>query len=214
MPGTNKGKYMSVHKIEVRNREGGEGKLTTGALTQVLLDGQPLRGVTFFKFEVKPSKIAKVQIEMVAEVGVDINTELNLSEPKPTEFIVDDQPMELYTLSSYYPTDTKKDKHLEIKAALLQGGIVYAERASGKSRAIAEILKDDINTVVICDNVAQKGAIQRYALGVAKTRIKLNNPKSLSDIPPGSKIFIDEYNPRQYSYPPFFAAATSCVSIV
>lgn len=205
---------MSVHKIEVRNRAGGEGKLTTGANTEILLDGKPLQGITFFKFEAKPSKIAKVCIEMVAEVGIDLNAKLNLSDPKPTEFVAEGKPLELYTLSSHGALIAEVEKYKQIKAALLLGGMVYSDRASGKSRTIAEILKEDLNTVVICDTVSQRDFIRKYAPGVSKDRILINSVYSRDHIKAmNSKVFIDEYNP-QNMYPPFFAAVTSRVAII
>lgn len=42
-----------------------------------------------------------------------------------------------------------KDLHKEIKQALLQGGLVVADRGTGKTRAIAEILLEDPDAVAV-----------------------------------------------------------------
>jgi hypothetical protein len=93
-----------VHKIEVRRRPGSEGTLQTGATTQVFLDGKLLAGAYFFKFEVHSRKVAKVTIEMFAEVDVD--AEVHLGEPvlknkKGKKYAP-------YVLSSYGPADPDK----------------------------------------------------------------------------------------------------------
>lgn len=66
-----------MQKLSIRNRKDEEGKLSKGANMIVELDGVPVRGATFVKFEVKAGGIAKVMIEMFAEVEVEANVELN-----------------------------------------------------------------------------------------------------------------------------------------
>ena len=58
-----------VHKIQIRNKRPGE--VQTGASTQLLLDGKPFRGVTFIKFEAKAKGVAKVLVELLADVEID-----------------------------------------------------------------------------------------------------------------------------------------------
>jgi hypothetical protein len=53
-------------KIEIRCVTPGE--IMTGANTLVLLDGQPVPMLTSVKFEVGIGNVAKVQLEMLAEV--------------------------------------------------------------------------------------------------------------------------------------------------
>lgn len=60
-----------LHKIQVRNKAENTGKIMTGASTEVLIDGVPFRGVTFLKFEVKAKGVAKVLVEMFADVEID-----------------------------------------------------------------------------------------------------------------------------------------------
>lgn len=95
----------NVHKIEVRRRPGSEGTVMTGATTQVFLDGKLLVGAYFFKFEVHARKVAKVTIEMFAEVTIDEGT-LLLNEPvlKNSK----GKPIAPYVLSSFGPVDPDK----------------------------------------------------------------------------------------------------------
>lgn len=114
---------LKVHKIQIKNKPGAEGELSKGGNMQVLLDGQPLKGVSFFKFEVKPGGIAKIVVEMFAEVDVDINTELPHKAMEPTDWkLVSDQnrktsTLALYQLGSYSPkaiaTKLKADEPAE-----------------------------------------------------------------------------------------------------
>jgi hypothetical protein len=56
-----------LHTLKVRQKPN-SGKVSTGANTEVFLDGEPLRGVTFLKFEFKAAKVTKVQMEILAKV--------------------------------------------------------------------------------------------------------------------------------------------------
>lgn len=93
-----------VQKITIRNRPGAEGKITSGGNTQVLLDGVPIRGATFVKFEVHAAKLAKVTVEMFAEVEMEIEAELEKHEKEHAKLVdVKGKPISLYALSSYFP---------------------------------------------------------------------------------------------------------------
>ena len=59
------------HKILIRNKS--PGTLSTGQNTEVLLDGKRLKGVCFIKIEVKPRGLAKVLLEMYADVGTELD---------------------------------------------------------------------------------------------------------------------------------------------
>lgn len=61
------------HKIQVRNRYPDQPGAMTGARTEVLIDGVPFKGITFFKFEAKAAKVNKVLIEMFADVELDLD---------------------------------------------------------------------------------------------------------------------------------------------
>lgn len=61
-----------VHRIQVRRKPASEGStIQTGANTEVLIDGQPFRGITFLKFEVKAKGVAKCTIELFADLDID-----------------------------------------------------------------------------------------------------------------------------------------------
>lgn len=54
---------ISLHKLSIRTRN--PDGILTGANAQLELDGQPLKGVTFLKLEIKAGKVAKLTLEMV-----------------------------------------------------------------------------------------------------------------------------------------------------
>lgn len=94
-----------AHKIEVRRRPGSEGTIMTGATTQIYLDGNLLGGAYFLKFEVHARKVAKVTIEMFAEVLIDDAT-VELNEPVLKN--KKGKKLASYVLSSYGPMDPDK----------------------------------------------------------------------------------------------------------
>lgn len=96
-----------MHKLEVRRKPQSEGStVQTGANTVVYLDGQLLRGVSFFKFEVKAAGVAKVYMEMFADVDIDLEVALPHKELKGTGYKkVGDKALAVYELSSYSPKE-------------------------------------------------------------------------------------------------------------
>lgn len=101
-----------MHKIEVRRRPISEGEgstVQTGANTQVFMDGKLLKGVTFFKFEVKAAGVAKVMMEMYADVDIEIETSLPRKELKSTgaRLLRDggSKALGVYEIGSYHPKD-------------------------------------------------------------------------------------------------------------
>ena len=62
-------KELKVHKLLIQSRS--TDSASTGANTQVLLDGKILKGVTAVRYEVAGGNIAKVTIEMLASVKVE-----------------------------------------------------------------------------------------------------------------------------------------------
>lgn len=70
-----------VSKIRISNKKPGE--ISTGANTQIELDGQKLSGVTFLKIELKPGRVAKVSMEMCVSIDdIEIDTDLKLTGQK------------------------------------------------------------------------------------------------------------------------------------
>ena len=61
-----KEKDQKLHKVTVKKNKVGDGVLH-GAITDIYLDDKKIEGCTFFKFEVKPRKIAKVTIEILVD---------------------------------------------------------------------------------------------------------------------------------------------------
>lgn len=100
---------IKLHKLEIRQKpETKEDKMMIGANTEVFLDGQPLRGVSFLKFEIKSAAVVKVMIEMFADLEVEAMMALPHKELKGTGFKhIDIQGKEkglaVYELGSYEP---------------------------------------------------------------------------------------------------------------
>lgn len=87
----------AVSKLTVRNKA--PGTISTGANTEVLLDGKPLKGVSFLKIEIKPKNVTKVTMEMYCEVEVEADVDLQKTWVNPDEEIkIGDA---IYVLSKY-----------------------------------------------------------------------------------------------------------------
>jgi hypothetical protein len=95
-------KRPKPHHIEVRRRPGSEGTIQTGASTLIFLDGKPLGGAYFFKFEVNAKKLAKVMIELYATVDIDADVYLDRT-VEETDMTINGKPVAIHTLSSYSP---------------------------------------------------------------------------------------------------------------
>ena len=90
-------------KLSIRNRAGAEDALSVGANMIVLLDGVPVKGCTFVKFEVKAKGLAKVYLEMYATVEVDANVEVQQVGMKDTGFTENGKLVALHQLGNYSP---------------------------------------------------------------------------------------------------------------
>ena len=98
-----------VSKITIRNKPGCEGNITTGANVQVLLDGQPIKGLSFLKLELKPSKIAKVTMEMYVEVDSETFSNLEVKSKEPTEFTINKKPVDKWVVGNPSPVLETKE---------------------------------------------------------------------------------------------------------
>jgi len=106
----------------------------------------------------------------------------------------------------------KKD---EIKKALLQGGLVVADRCSGKTWALSEILLEDEDAVVIVENEQQSRDIKQYLLsnGLSHEDVKEKvvssqyAEKYLIGQKTSKNVYVDEWN--QSSYHGYFKAAVT-----
>lgn len=184
------------HKLTVRMRDGMTGTtagISTGGNTEVLLDGQPLKGIKYLKCEFKPAKVTKIVLELVGEV--DIEGEYTLGRYSPT----------LPTLKVSYPSDKSED----IFKALKEGGLVIADRGAGKTRALGRILMEEPNSVVITNFFEQKKTLVKY-VPLAQKRIFLASEDSLeAKTSQYKKIYIDEYKPGDQHVRSFYAATAS-----
>jgi len=53
-------------KLVIKNKN--PGTLLSGANADITLDGQPIKGISFLKVEIKPNKLAKVSLEMYCDI--------------------------------------------------------------------------------------------------------------------------------------------------
>ena len=107
------------------------------------------------------------------------------------------------------------NKSQEIKRALLQGGLVVADRGTGKTRALSEILVEDPDAVVVVHNTAQKQQLEDYLFIKGYEMREANDKIILSLIAEkylmgknNKNIYVDEYALNSYKGP-FKAAVTS-----
>jgi len=91
-----------TQKIKVCKRPD-SGELTSGFNCQVFLDDVPLKFVKSLRFEVEAGSMAKVTMVMYGDFDLEIDTELEKSEPTSTDYVSNGKPVNLYTLSSPFP---------------------------------------------------------------------------------------------------------------
>jgi hypothetical protein len=75
----------AISKLCIKNKA--PGTISTGANTEVTLDGQKLGGVSFLKMEFKPKNVVKITMEMYCEVEVDVDVQLEQTSINPDEEI-------------------------------------------------------------------------------------------------------------------------------
>jgi len=61
---------QTVHKLTIKDK--GD-SVSTGATLHVELDGKPLKGCKFIKFEAKAKNVVKVIMEMYVNLDVEVN---------------------------------------------------------------------------------------------------------------------------------------------
>jgi len=62
-----------MKKITIRQKPGSEGRPMSGPTCEVLMDGVLVPGLTKIKFECEATTVAKVTMELVAEVNIEGN---------------------------------------------------------------------------------------------------------------------------------------------
>jgi hypothetical protein len=99
------------NKITIRNKLGAEDQTSKGANMEILLDGKKLDGAYFAKFEVHARKVAKVTIEMYAEVEIEANVETETNRRESDELVhLDGRPMGIHAISNYSPVAIVRKK--------------------------------------------------------------------------------------------------------
>lgn len=104
------------------------------------------------------------------------------------------------------------DKSQEIKKALLQGGLVLSGRNTGKTKALAEILLEDRDAVVLVRTQGQFERLRQFLLdgGMSKNDIYgriLRSERELLGL--HKNVYIDEYFLFLEPYSGHFKAATA-----
>jgi hypothetical protein len=101
-----------------------------------------------------------------------------------------------------------------IKAALLKGGLVCTVRGAGKTTALREILLENNGAIAVTNTRAHRD-ILIYGFQELKDRVytlhEFDRIYKYSNFT--NKVYIEEYDP-QLTYPPFFAAVTSKVTVI
>lgn len=93
-----------LQKLVVKNKN--PGSVSTGANTEVTLDGVPLRGVSFLKLEFKAAKTAKVIMEMYCDVEVQADINFTSEMPKAQTVKIGER---IYTLTEYMAVGIAED---------------------------------------------------------------------------------------------------------
>lgn len=84
-------------KILVKNKN--PGTISSGANTEVYIDGQKVNCVSYLKLEFKPGKVTKVILEMFAEVEIEnLDIEFTNQTTKTDTIKIGEK---IYTLSEY-----------------------------------------------------------------------------------------------------------------
>jgi len=66
--------------LEIHNRPGAENQLTCGNNVEVLLDGKPIPGLFGASFQIVRCDLAKVTLELWANIKVDVNVKPEIVE--------------------------------------------------------------------------------------------------------------------------------------
>jgi hypothetical protein len=109
-----------------------------------------------------------------------------------------------------------KNRKDEIKKALLQGGLIVSGRCSGKTWALAEILIEDSDAVVIVCQAAQMDTLKTFLhkAGLSEERIKnqvipsYTTNRYLQASIANKNVYVDEWSLNPYKGH-FKAAVTS-----
>ena len=68
-----------LHKIEIKKNPDKGGSVLSGSNCQILFDGEPLKGVVGFRFEISAGSVGRVFIEMMTDVHIEGEVEVSES---------------------------------------------------------------------------------------------------------------------------------------
>lgn len=72
---------MKMHKFLITQKPGSDDEIMRGSNVQVFMDGEPVLGISSIAFRVDARGIAKLKIEMYANVEIDGVIELGNGDP-------------------------------------------------------------------------------------------------------------------------------------
>jgi len=104
-------KATSVSKISIRPRGKLGDKISTGANTVVLLNGKMVKGCHRVQLDIEAGVLAKVTMELYAQVDAKVVARLNESNLQP---VPGSKRFAKYELSSHVPIESKKMKTYKV----------------------------------------------------------------------------------------------------
>ena len=76
----------AMHKVAIRNKA--PGTISTGANTELTIDGIPMRCVSFVKIEIKARNVAKMTMEMYVDIeDIQLDTPLEVTKIRAVDKI-------------------------------------------------------------------------------------------------------------------------------
>lgn len=73
---------METHDIVLRTKSK-RARISTGQNVEILIDGEPVRGATRVSVDVPADGLARVTIEMVGQVHVELGAAVDVEGPRP-----------------------------------------------------------------------------------------------------------------------------------
>jgi hypothetical protein len=65
----------NVHRIKIQKKNP-DSKITTGANTEILIDGTPIKGVTEATLFLSPSEVGILRLSLVGDIDADLMTDV------------------------------------------------------------------------------------------------------------------------------------------
>jgi len=67
---------MDKHKLEIRQKKTSTDTIMTGANTEILIDGKPMKGISRASFVVEAGSVAHLLLEMYADVTISSSVDV------------------------------------------------------------------------------------------------------------------------------------------